>query len=393
MVEYRRGWALTLTLWLAFNFVVAYEIAPASLLPLVQEGLGVGATAASWLVSVLLLGMAGFSIPAGIILDRVDNRRAIFFSTGAILLSTVWAWRAGTAGAYDRLVVARFLGGAAIVILWTAGVNVVDGAFDRENQGTAIAVFATSIPGGFVISHLTSPLLAARVGWAGTFPVYGLLGTLSIGGFAVVSRDVSITVDVETPSRQEFAAVLRNPQVWAVSGMAFAAFSLNFIFNSWLPTYVAGNFSLPLGIGGAIAAFFPAVGVVGRLSGGLISDRFFGTRRRPIVLGSFIVLAPASVAIPFIDFVSLLLVALIITGFVTQVGLVLLLPYVRELVANNVAATAFAVLNTVGFLGAFSAPVISGRLIERAGFFAAFGYAGLLAVVGFVLAWAVSDSA
>lgn len=393
MVEYRRGWALTLTLWLAFNFVVAYEIAPASLLPLVQEGLGVGATAASWLVSVLLLGMAGFSIPAGIILDRVDNRRAIFLSTGAILLSTVWAWRAGTADAYDRLVVARFLGGAAIVILWTAGVNVVAGAFDRENQGTAIAVFATSIPGGFVISHLTAPLLAARVGWAGTFPVYGLLGTLSIGGFAVVSRDVSITVDVETPSRQEFAAVLRNPQVWAVSGMAFAAFSLNFIFNSWLPTYVAGNFSLPLGIGGAIAAFFPAVGVVGRLSGGLISDRFFGTRRRPIVLGSFIVLAPASVAIPFIDFVSLLLVALIITGFVTQVGLVLLLPYVRELVANNVAATAFAVLNTVGFLGAFSAPVVSGRLIERAGFFAAFGYAGLLAVLGFVLAWSVSDSA
>lgn len=392
MVERRRGWMLTFTLWLAFNFIVAYEIAPASLLPLVQEDLGVGATAASWLVSVLLLGMAGFSIPAGIVLDRVDNRRAIFVSTGAVLLSTLWAWRAGTVEAYDRLVVARFLGGAAIVTLWTAGVNVVDGAFGRENQGTAIAVFATSIPGGFVIGHLTAPLLATWVGWAGTFAVYGLLGALAIGGFAVVSRNVSIAVDVETPSRREFAAVLRNPQVWAVSGMAFAAFSLNLIFNSWLPTYVAGNFSLPLGIGGAVAAIFPAVGVVGRLSGGLVSDRFFGTRRRPIVLGSFLVLAPASVAIPFIDSVSLLFVALLVTGFLTQVGLVLLFPYVRELVANNVAATAFAVLNTVGFLGAFSAPVISGRLIERTGFFAAFGYAGLLALIGFVLALTVSDS-
>lgn len=392
MTDRRRGWTLTLSLWLAFNFIVAYEIAPASLLPLVREGLGVGATAASWLVSVLLLGMAGFSIPAGIVLDRVDNRRVIFVSTGAVLLSTLWAWRAGTAGAYDRLVLARFLGGAAIVTLWTAGVNVVDGAFDRENQGTAIAVFATSIPGGFVIGHVTAPLLATRVGWAGTFPVYGLLGALGIGGFAVVTRDVSITVDVETPSRREFAAVLRNPQVWAVSGMAFAAFSLNFVFNSWLPTYVAGNFSLPLGIGGAVAAIFPAVGVVGRLSGGLVSDRLFGTRRRPIVLGSFLVLAPASVAIPFIDSVSLLFVALLVTGFLTQVGLVLLFPYVRELVANNVAATAFAVLNTVGFLGAFSAPVVSGRLIERTGFFAAFGYAGLLAVLGVGLALTVSES-
>lgn len=392
MVGDRRAWAITLTLWLAFDFVVAYEIAPASILPLIQAGLDVRPTAASWLVSVLLLAMAGFSIPAGIVLDRVDNRRAIFLSATAVLLSTVWAWHAGRDGAYAWLLVARFVGGAAIVTLWTAAVNVVDGAFDREMQGTAIAVFATSIPAGFVIGHLTAPPLAARVGWAGTFPVYGFFGALAIGGFGIATRGVPITVDAATPSRREFTAVLRNSHVWAVAGMAFVAFSLNLFFNSWLPTYVAGNFSLPLGIGGVVAAFFPAVGVVGRISGGLISDRLFGTRRRPIVFGSFVVLAPASVVIPFIDRVSLLLVALIVTGFVTQVGLVLLFPYVREIVAENVAATAFAVLNTVGFLGAFSAPVVSGTLIELMGFSAAFGYAGLLAVVGCALAWAVPDS-
>jgi len=388
----RRAWLLTVTLWLGLDFVVAYEISPASLLPLIREGLDITPTAASWLVSVLLLAMAVFSIPAGIVLDRVDNRRAIFVSTAGLLLSTVWAWWAGRAGAYGWLLAARFVGGGAIVTLWTAAVNVVDGSFDRAVQGTAIAVLATSIPGGFVVGHLTAPLLAGRVGWAGVFPVYGSLGALAVGGFGVASRGVPLAVDVETPSRGEFEAVLRNPYVWAVAGMAFAAFSLNLLFNSWLPTYVAGNFSLPLGLGGAIAALFPAVGVVGRASGGLISDRLFGTRRRPIVLGSFVVLAPASVVVPFIDRVDLLLVALVVTGFVTQVGLVLLIPYVRELVADNVSATAFAVLNTVGFIGAFSAPVISGTLIEHVGFLAAFGYAGLLAAGGCVLAWSVPDS-
>ena len=162
---------------------------------------------------------------------------------------------------------------------------------------------------------------------------------------------------------------------------------------SWLPTYVAENFSLPLGLGGAVAAIFPAIGVIGRISGGVISDRVFATRRRPIVLASFLVLAPASIAVPFIGSVNPLLVALVVTGFVTQVGLVLLLPYVRELVADNVAATAFAVLNAVGFVGAFSAPVVAGTLIEAAGFFAAFAYAGAIAAVGCVLAWLVPDSA
>lgn len=393
MVERRRAWVLTLALWLAFVFVVAYEIAPASFLPLVEAGLEIGPTAASWLVSIFLLAMAGFSIPTGLLLDRVDNRKAILLSAFAVLLTSVWAWRAGTGGAYTRLLVARFVGGMATVTLWTAAVNVVDGAFDRESQGTAIAVFATSIPAGFVVSHLTAPLLASRVGWAGAFPVYGLLGVLAIGGFAIVSRGVDISVDVETPTRREFGAVLRNPHVWAVAGMAFVAFSLNLLFNSWLPTYVAENFSLPLGLGGAVAAIFPAIGVIGRISGGVISDRVFATRRRPIVLGSFLVLAPASIAIPFIDSVNPLLVALVVTGFVTQVGLVLLLPYVRELVADNVAATAFAVLNTVGFIGAFSAPVVAGTLIEAGGFFAAFAYAGVIAAVGCVLAWLVPDSA
>jgi nitrate/nitrite transporter NarK len=392
MVGRLRAWTITATLWLSFDFVVAYEIAPASLLPLVQRSLDVGPTAASWLVSVLLLAMAVFAIPAGIALDRVDNRRAILLSTAVVLLTTVWTWHAGREGAYVWLLVARFVSGGAIVTLWTAAVNVVDGVFDRENQGTAIAVLATSIPGGFVIGHLTAPFLAARVGWAGTLPIYGVLALFGIGGFAVATRGVPITVDVETPTRREFAAVLRNRHVWLVGGMAFAAFSLNIFFNSWLPTYVAGNFSLPLGVGGAVAAFFPAVGVVARISGGVISDRLFGTRRRPIVLASFVLIAPASIAVPFFDSVTPLLAALVVTGFVTQVGLVLLFPYVRELVEENVAATAFAVLNTVGFLGGFSAPVVSGALIEAAGFFAAFGYAALLAGAGAVLAWAVPDS-
>lgn len=392
MEDRRRGWLLTITLWLALDFVVAYEIAPASVLLLVQDGLAVGPTAASWLVSMVLLGMAIFSIPAGIVLDRVDNRRAIFASMTAVLLSTIWAWHAGRTGEYAWILAARFVGGGAIVTLWTAAVNVVDGAFDRAVQGTAIAFLATSVPAGFVVAHLTGPTLAGRLGWAGIFPLYGSLGTVAIGGFAVASHGVPIAVDVETPSRAEFGAVLRNPHVWAVAGMAFAAFSLNLFFNSWLPTYVAENFSLPLGIGGAVAALFPAIGVIGRASGGVMSDRLFGTRRRPIVFGSFVVLAPASVAVPFIDSVAILLVALIVTGFVTQVGLVLLLPYVRELVADNVSATAFAVLNTVGFLGAFSAPVVAGTLIETVGFFGAFGYAGLLALLGVALAVSVPET-
>ena len=154
----RRAWLLTITLWSALIFVVAYEIAPASLLPLVQERLDVGPTAASWLVSALLLAMAVFSIPAGIVLDRVDNRRAIFVSVTAVLLSTVWAWHAGRDGAYTSILAARFVGGGAIVTLWTAAVNVVDGAFSAP------------VVAGTLIEN------------SGFFTVFGYAGLLAVVG-------------------------------------------------------------------------------------------------------------------------------------------------------------------------------------------------------------------
>lgn len=385
------AWKITLAVWAGTTFLVAYEIVPASILPLVRASLDVGPTAAGWLISAFLLAMAVFSIPVGIALDKVDNRRAIYAMAGLAFVSMVWAWNTGVMGRYRLLLAARFVGGVAAVGYWTAGVNIVGASFSADRQGTAIAAFATSVPAGFAVGHLTGPSLAEITGWAGTFPVYGALVVAATLGFWLTARDVPIAVDPAVPTRGDFAAVFRNRAVWGVGGLAFAAFSLNLVFNSWLPAYLVERFALPL-VGGAIlAAGFPVIGIVARVIGGVASDRYFGGRRRPLVLGSFLLVIPVIPGIVLIDTIAVIFIGLVIAGFVTQLGLVLLIPLVRELVAANVVGTALAVLNTVGFLGAFSAPVVAGALIEHAGFTAAFGYAGLLAVVGVGLTALISE--
>jgi nitrate/nitrite transporter NarK len=170
--------------------------------------------------------------------------------------------------------------------------------------------------------------------------------------------------------------------------LAFAAFSLNMFFNNWLPTYLVEEFDVSLAEGGLFAAAFPAVGAVARVSSGALSDRLFAGRRKPIVLGSFLVIAPLIVVIAGIRTIALLVAVLVVAGFVTQMGLALLLPYVRELVAANVAATALSVLNMVGLAGAFSAPVLTGVLIDYTGAYTtAFGYAAGLACLGVMVSW------
>ncbi|MFB6299522.1 MAG: nitrate/nitrite transporter [Halobacteriales archaeon] len=385
----RRSWLITFTVWLLLVFIVAYEIVPASLLPLVMESLNVGPTAASWLVSSLVLGMAVFSVPVGIVLDRIDNRRAIGLGTIATGAMIVWGYEAGRTGAYLSLLVSRFLAGMTIVVVWTAGVNVVGAAFEDERQATAIGVFATGVPAGFALGQFSGPLLATRFGWAGTFLVYGAFAGIAMVVYWLISRRSQPTTTTDDlPTTDDFRQVLTSRNVWIVSIIAFAAFSLNLIFNNWMPTYITQQFSVSLAEGGLLAAIFPAIGIISRAASGTISDRLFDNRRRPIVLISFGVVTPLVFGFGLIKVVVMLLFGLIAAGFFIQLGLGLLFTYVRELVAKNVVGTALAVLNAVGFVGGFSAPIITGTLIERTGSFAAvFAYAGGLAVLSTVLAW------
>jgi len=136
-----------------------------------------------------------------------------------------------------------------------------------------------------------------------------------------------------------------------------------------------------------IIAVFPAVGILSRVSSGVLSDRVFGGRRRPVLLGSFGVAAPLVLVFTRLGSVPVLVVTLLCAGFAIQLTIGLSFTYVRELVDANVAATAVAFQTSVGLAGAFVSPIAGGAVVDAAGFDIAFLVAGALAVVGAVLAW------
>lgn len=389
----RQAWGIAALLWVSITGITAFEIAPASVLTLMTADLSISPTAVSWLVSVFILGMAVFSLPAGVLLDRRDNRMVILIMAVLFLGTTIWSTLASETGPFWSLVASRFAAGAVNVILWTAAINIVGTAFVRSRQGTGIGFILTSVPGGFAIAHTITPVMAEAMGWSRTFVVFGVWTLVAAIAFWVYTRGLDIETSTSIPTRAEFLTVLQNRWVWGVGGLAFAAFSLNLFFNNWLPTYLVDEFQFSLAQGGAFAAVFPAIGAVARITSGTISDRLMGGRRNPIVLGSFVVIAPLIVVITMVRQIALLLVILVVAGFVTQMGLALLLPYVRELVDENVTGTALSVLNLVGFGGAFLTPILTGVIIERTGGYTmAFAYAAALAVFGIVLAWIVPES-
>ena len=368
----------------------AYEIVPASINPVVMAELDVGPVAAGWLVSIMFLTAVLASVPIGVALARVDVDRAATVATAGFVATCAWGWYAAETGSYDSLVASRVLGGVTYIALWNIGNLVVGTAYGDDRRATAVGIFTASAPAGFALAQFTGPLVERALGWGAVFAVYGVVVAIGLALYLLAGGRPADATGSETavPTGSELRAVLVDRRVWLISLLGFFAYTLYLFINSWLPTYMNETGGLSLAQSGVFVAFFPAMGMVSRMSGGVISDRLFGARRRPVAILSFVVTAPIFVGFALVSNVVVLFVLLAVAGYSVQLGLGLFFSYVREVVDPNVASTAISLLTSVGLFGAFAAPIGAGWLIERTGTYTvAFGLATAMGVVAAVLSW------
>jgi len=366
--------------------LAAYEIVPASVTPLIRDSLGVGSSAAGLLVGVMFGTAVVASLPAGAILDRTDSRRMMVLAVLALFVAGVWGWIAGRSGSYWSVIASRAVGGVAYVIVWNAGIDIVSRAVSAANRATAVGIFTASGPVGFAVGQGTGPLVAARFGWPAIFLAFTGVPLLGLLVFLPASRGLG-GARGDAPSLAEFGTVLRNRTVWLAGTLGFLSYALYLFINSWGSSYLTGEIGLSLAASGVLVSVFPAVGLVSRISSGLLSDRVFGGRRQPVLLGSFLVAAPLMLVFTRLGSIPLLVAVLLLSGFAIQLTLGLSFTYVREVVESHVAATAVAFQTSVGLAGAFLSPIAGGAVVDAAGFDVAFLLVGALALVGVALAW------
>ncbi|MFC7074619.1 MFS transporter [Halovenus rubra] len=380
------AWRLVAGASLISTGLAAYEIVPASVTPLIRDALNIGPTIAGFLVGVMFGTAVIASLPAGAALDRADSRTAMALAVLTLVVAGTWGWIAGRRGDYRSVIASRALGGVAYVVVWNAGIDIVSRAATSENRATAVGIFTASGPIGFALGQGTGPVIAHRFGWPTIFIAFTGLTVIGLVVFWPASRGIG-TSRGDAPSVQEFGAVLRNREVWSVGLLGFLGYSLYLFVNSWGASYLTTELGLSLAVSGLLVAVFPAIGVVSRISSGLLSDRVFGGRRQPIVFGSFAVAAPLVLVFTQFRSLPLLVALLLLTGFAVQLTLGLSFTYVREVVDSRVAATAVAFQTSVGLAGAFLAPIAGGVVVDQAGFDTAFLLAGGLAICGIVVAW------
>ena len=264
------------------------------------------------------------------------------------------------------------------------GVSAIDLAMVLASL--VVGVFTASAPLGFALGQGLSPLVAARWGWPAIFLAFDGLAVLGLALFWPTSRGLG-RAGGGTPTFSEFASVLRNRNVWVVGALGFLGYGLYLFVNSWGPSYLSSDLGLSLGLSGLVVALFPAIGVVGRAGGGVLSDWLFGGRRRPVMLAAFLIATPLLASFTLFRSVLTLVAVLLIAGVAIQLMIGIAFAYVRELVEPRVTATAVAYLTAVGLGGAFLSPIVGGAVIDAGGYRTAFLGAGVLSAAGIVLAW------
>lgn len=372
--------------FLASVGVNAYMIAPASIVPLLEDAFRIDKAGAGVAISAAVLGSVLVQIPFGFLMDRYDNRSLMTLGTAVFVPVAIVG---SFADSYPLFLSSRAIAGIAGGAVFVLGANVVAQVFAGSRQGFVTTVFISSAPLGFAISQFGGPVLAESFGWTAVFVAYPLVSALGYLVFRL-SRPTAIRTG-ERITLREFGHALRNRAVLLVSLSGFCSYVLYIFLNSWMPTYATERLPLTLGEAGAITALLPAVGMVARPVGGWLSD-YVGYRRRLIVVCSLAFALPSLVVVARGVSTLLFTAVMLGVGFSLQFGMGVYYVYTRELAADGTGGTSLAVFTSIAFSGTLVSPTLGGWLIDAFSWETTFLLYGFIGLAGIAVLFLTTDS-
>ena len=143
----------------------------------------------------------------------------------------------------------------------------------------------------------------------------------------------------------------------------------------WAPTYMFEVEKATISLAAYKALAMPLAGSIGALFAGWISDKFFKSRRAPIIVFMLTILMILTIIYPQLKHLHWIwsLVCLIAIGFTIygpHVMIVATIPI--DYASRKAAASATGFIDGLGYFGAALTSVISGFLIDHLGWNAAF---------------------
>jgi len=368
--------ALVIAVIVALGFGLVVPV-----LPLFAANFGVSVFAATFVVSAFAGVRLVSNLGAGQIADRIGARRAVGF--GALVVAGSSLLAAASPG-YWWLVAFRGVGGFGSALFFTALLSLVVRLVPPDQRGRAVGLLQGAFLFGLTVGPVVGGLLAEPLGLRWPFAIYavfcGAAGGVALAFLPPVPaeggpprqgwRQTWMAAQVLCADRAFVAAlVMMAATRWSATGVRFSLIPL---FGS--DVVRAGPGIIGLGLGIAAVSQLAVLWPVGKASD------LYG--RRAVGAPAYALFAVTAAALGLATGVTSFLVVLALYGAATGLTSVTPPAIVADVVPPERTGVGVGVLNTAGDLGSVLGPLVSGFLVDRAGYGWGFGAAAVFLLVG-----------
>jgi MFS family permease len=326
----------------------------------------------------------------GWLVDRLSVYRLI---AAGVLLWAASTLLMGVVAGFGSLLVLRILLGVGETVAFPGASKIITRLVPVERRGMANAALALGIALGPAAGTLAGGLILASFGWRAIFLLFGLVTLLWLLPWQIGVRNRPNEQN-RSEDRVPVSALIGRWSLWSMSIAHFASTYVFYFLLGWLPLFLTKSRGLPIREMTFIATLGYAAQAVAALAFGAWSDRW--TRRggseaairRATMLGAQLVAAASVLALAYANTPAKLELILCIAGVAT--GALSLNTYaIAQMYSGpRAAGTWVGIQNAVGNLSGIVGPILTGIIVEEAGFTAACWVTAAVAAAG-ALWWVV----
>lgn len=360
----------------------------------IEKDWGITHTQSGMLMSAVYWAIAILTFPVSLLVDRWSRTKTIGIM--AVIWSLATALCAIT-GNYIQLFMARLLIGVGEAGYAPGGNAMISGLYPIEKRSKMIGIWNASIPLGTAIGVLLGGIIASKLGWKHAFGLVAFPGLIVAILFLFV-RDYK-TVDLSFVNREnrkirmerkdiakEF--LTRPSIIYTYFGIAAVVFVTTSLI-TWLSTYFQVERQLAQDKAGTMASSVMVLALVGAPLGGILIDRWRKTQiNARLLLPAISTLLSAfllAIALFFLkgsgQYIVLLLMGITIMVFIAGASAV-----TQDVIHPGLRATSYAIAVIVQhLLGSSLAPIVIGKIYDKANIQTALSILPFILVVGATL--------
>jgi len=372
----------------------------------IAEEFGISTVEMGYLFSSVLWAYLFCLIPAGMLADRFGTRAV---NAGGIILWSAATALTGGAWSFHSVLASRLVMGIGEATTWPAAGRVIREWAPAGERGFAAAVFNTGSYAGPAFGALLIAWLVSVAGWRVAFFGAGAVGIVWVMAWLVWfrrpeqaaflgaeeralilrERDAGSGDIQQARAPARIGVLLRSRSLWGACITQGCAVYTQYLFLTWLPSYLQATRNLSMASLGVYTALPYAAAVLFGILLGATSDRMLtgagvqSGRRRNMVAGTLLLSSVVLLA-PLVSdiWLILLLIAVSLSGIAAAISLNIAL--VSDLLRSpQDAGKATGILIVGGNAFGIAAPIVTGYVIAATGSYnGAFVIAGLLLLVG-----------